>query len=107
MIFALQMRKRLGRYSDERYVFERRNGQPLRLTFISDMFARIRDAAGIDKHLSLHCFRHTLASKLLNAGIDIPTVQRIGGWATYDVLMSTYAHSNNGVARKALEKVIF
>lgn len=107
MIFALQMRKRLGHYGDKRYVFAGQDGQSLRLTFISDMFARIRDAAGLDKHLSLHCFRHTLASNLLMSGIDIPTVQRIGGWATHDVLMSTYAHSSNDAARKALEKVVF
>jgi integrase len=30
MLFALQMRKKLGHYNDQRYVFEQNNGQPLR-----------------------------------------------------------------------------
>jgi integrase len=71
------------------------------------MFAHIRDAAGLDKKLSLHCLRHTLASALIVSGVDIPTVQRIGGWATPDILLQVYAHSNDDAARNALEKVVF
>lgn len=107
MLFALTLKKKLGHYNDKRYVFENKDGQALKLTAISDMFGYIRDAAGLDKHLSLHCLRHTLTSELITSGVDIPTVQRIGGWATPDVLMKVYAHSNDDAARKALENVVF
>ncbi len=31
-------------------------------------------AAGIGKHITFHCFRHTLAMRLLDKGVDIPTI---------------------------------
>ena len=32
------------------------------------------EAAGIDKHITFHCFRHTVAMRLLDKGVDIPTI---------------------------------
>ena len=31
-------------------------------------------AAGINKHITFHCFRHTFAMRLLDKGVDIPTI---------------------------------
>lgn len=109
ILLCLKQRQRqIGYVDPDAYVFTGRNKhEAIRLTSISAIFAKIRTAAGLDKHLTLHCFRHTLASKLITSGIDIPTVQRIGGWATPDMLLSVYAHSNDDAARQALQKVIF
>ena len=32
------------------------------------------EAAGIDKLITFHCFRHTFAMRLFDKGVDIPTI---------------------------------
>lgn len=70
-------------------------------------YTKIRNTAKLDKCLTIHCIRHYVASKLLNAGVDVATVQAIGGWSSPTVLLSVYAHSSVDTTRKALESVIF
>lgn len=71
------------------------------------VFRRIAQKAKLDKCLSIHCIRHYVASKLITNGVDLSTVQSIGGWKNPNVLLAVYAHSNEEAKRKALEKVIF
>ena len=42
--------------------------------------------------LHFHELRHTHFTMRLASGMDIPTAQALGGWATPTVLMSVYAH---------------
>lgn len=77
------------------------------LNTIQRAFRIIADKANLDKCLSIHCIRHYVASKLITAGVDLSTVQSIGGWRSPSVLLSVYAHSNETAKRKALEKTLF
>ena len=77
------------------------------LSTVNRVFAEIRDKACLDRKLTLHCIRHTFATELIAAGVDIPTAQRLGGWSTPKTLLAVYAHSNDEAARKALERAIF
>ncbi|MCR5440085.1 MAG: site-specific integrase [Selenomonas sp.] len=77
------------------------------LNSIQRAFRIIADKAGLDKCLSIHCIRHYVASKLITNGVDLSTVQSIGGWKSPSVLLSVYAHSNEDAKRKALEKTLF
>ena len=54
--------------------------------------------------LSFHCLRHTGASRMLDAGVDIETVRRIGGWANYKELQK-YLHPTDSASRSAVEAV--
>lgn len=79
----------------------------LSLNSIQRAFRLIADRASLDKCLSIHCIRHYVASKLITSGVDLSTVQAIGGWKSPSVLLSVYAHSNESAKRKALEKTLF
>lgn len=81
--------------------------QHMSLNSIQRAFRIIADRASLDKCLSIHCIRHYVASKLITSGVDLATVQSIGGWRSPSVLLSTYAHSNESAKRKALEKTLF
>jgi integrase len=64
-------------------------------------------AVGIEKNVSLHSTRHTFATKLINAKVPIPVVQRLGGWGKPNTLLSIYAHSDVKAELEAMQKVIF
>ena len=54
--------------------------------------------------MSFHCLRHTGASRMLAAGVDIETVRRIGGWANYKQLQR-YLHPTDEASVSAVESV--
>jgi integrase len=61
---------------------------------------RLRKAGG----LSFHCLRHTGASRMLARGVDIKTVQQLGGWKDITVLQR-YLHPTDAQRRAAVEMV--
>lgn len=64
-----------NRLPDERLVFE---GLP-DPSWISKPLGRWIEAAGITKHITFHCFRHTFATLQLANGTDIYTVSKMLG----------------------------
>ena len=51
-----------------------------------------------------HANRHTFASRLVMAGVDLLTVQRLGGWRTLS-MVQRYAHLAPGHLRAAVERL--
>jgi len=51
-----------------------------------------------------HDLRHTFASRLAMAGVDLYTVQRAGGWKT-QVMVQRYAHLSPDHIRAAMERL--
>jgi site-specific recombinase XerD len=52
----------------------------------------------------VHSLRHSVASRLLNAGVGLPTVSRILGHASTQVTASIYAHSDVSEVEKGMTK---
>jgi integrase len=51
-----------------------------------------------------HDLRHTFASRLAMAGVDLYTVQRAGGWKT-QVMVQRYVHLSPDHIRAAMERL--
>ncbi len=60
-------------------------------------------AAGVPD-FRFHDCRHTFASRLAMAGVDLYTVQRAGGWKT-QVMVQRYAHLSPDHMRAAVERL--
>lgn len=54
--------------------------------------------------VSFHCLRHTGASRMLAAGVDIKTVMEIGGWRSL-VVLQRYLHPTDDRKREAVESI--
>jgi site-specific recombinase XerD len=60
------------------FVWLRKNGKPLSTDLLRKQVAQIGTTLGID-HLFPHRLRHTCATRLLNAGMDIVQIQKLLG----------------------------
>jgi site-specific recombinase XerD len=61
------------------------------------------DASVLDGY-TWHCNRHTFASRLVMAGVDLLSVQRLGGWRTLS-MVQRYAHLAPDHLRAAVERL--
>jgi site-specific recombinase XerD len=62
-----------------------------------------RDASRLDG-LTWHGLRHTFASRLVMAAVDLRTIQELGGWRTL-AMLQRYAHLAPGHLRAAVERL--
>ena len=63
-------------------LFLNASGGQLTTQGIANIIARLRKEAGIDRHVTPHMLRHTVATLLLRNGMDIRVVQEFLGHAS-------------------------
>ncbi|MEE9220220.1 MAG: site-specific integrase, partial [candidate division NC10 bacterium] len=87
--------------SPERPVFRRKDGKPL--SSIRTIFEKAcREAKLIG--VTPHTLRHTFASKLMMAGVDMRTIQELGGWSDLK-MVERYSHLSPSHKAEAVEKI--
>jgi len=82
-------------------LFLSREGTPYRS--IRTAFETACRRAGL-RDVTPHTLRHTFASRLVMAGVDLHTVQELGGWSSLG-LVQRYAHLSPGHKAEALERL--
>jgi integrase len=82
--------------------FARRDGSPYRS--IRTSFATACRRAGLTG-VTPHVPRHTFASRLVVAGVNLRAVQKLGGWSSLD-LVQRYAHLSDAHKADAVERMI-
>jgi len=72
---------------------------------IEKPWKRVVKAAGLDpKEIVRHTLRHTAITHLVQAGVDLPTVQRISGHKTLSMVVR-YSHQSGTHIRAAMDKL--
>jgi integrase len=90
----------MGNGSGE-YVFVTRAGRPLRS--IRSAFQTACRRAGL-KGVTPHVLRHTFASRMAMAGVDLRTIQELGGWKSL-TMVERYAHPSPSHRAAAVERI--
>ena len=70
----------------------------------SEACVRAGVTTGRGRGVTFHGLRHTGASRLVAAGVDLRTVQAIGGWASLKQL-SRYAHPTQAHLASAVNAI--
>jgi integrase len=72
---------------------------------IEKAFRRVVKTSGLDpKQVVRHTLRHTAITHLVQAGIDLPTVKRISGHKTLQ-MVERYSHQNGAHIQAAMDKL--
>jgi len=72
---------------------------------IEKPFRRVVKAAGLDPtQIVRHTLRHTAITHLVQAGVDLPTVKRISGHRTLQ-MVERYSHQNGAHIQAAMDKL--
>jgi site-specific recombinase XerD len=72
---------------------------------IENSFRRVVSAAGLDVNQVVHhTLRHTAITHLVQAGVDLPTVQGISGHMTLQMVVR-YSHQNGEHIQAAIDKL--
>ena len=72
---------------------------------INTTFRTARGRAELGNDVTPHTLRHTFASRLVMAGVDLRTVQELGGWKHIEMVMR-YAHLSDEHRVQAVDKLM-
>lgn len=93
----------LGRSAPNDLVFTMWDGSPRKPNALTNDW--LRASAVIGRRISLHALRHTHASSLIAAGVDILTISRRLGHANPKITLSVYGHLYGNTDDKAAQAV--
>lgn len=90
-VLELRLHLGTGRPGDDTLLFSDVNGAPLLPNAISSRWSEFAGRSGFPE-ISFHALRHTHASQLIDAGVDIVTISKRLGHAKPDITLRVYAH---------------
>ena len=103
----LRMQTGAGRLHDDALLFATIERDPLTPNAVSMAWSDFADDAGIPE-VTFHALRHTHASQLIDAGVDIVTISKRLGHSKPDITLRVYAHlfrKDDGKAAEAINRV--
>jgi integrase len=90
-VLETRMRLGLGKSDSQSLLFANIEGGPLRLRAVSEAWGGLAERIGMPE-ITFHALRHTHASQLIDAGVDIVTISKRLGHSKPDITLRTYAH---------------
>ncbi len=90
--------------AEEPLVFTTVNGGPYLGTYLNRLHQRARDTVGLPRDFVLHSLRHTMLSRLGEAGVDAFTIMRIAGHSSVTI-SQRYVHPSSEALERAIEKL--
>jgi integrase len=100
----LRLRLGIGKLPDDALLFSNLEGGPLRPTTASQRWARCAEDLGIGE-ITFHALRHTHASQLIDAGVDIVTISKRLGHSKPDITLRVYSHLFRNDDSKAADAI--
>jgi integrase len=91
----------LGKVRDDALVFATSAGEPRMPDALSKDWSELM--AGFDFKVTLHALRHTHASQLIAAGMDVVTISRRLGHASPTITLAVYGHLFSNTDDRAAE----
>lgn len=98
---AAYLRARSGLCLSHAHLLFNLHFDPLSTSAVRSRLAKAAAAAGLSTHVTPHMLRHTAATQLIEAGVDIRYIQRLLGHASLTTT-EIYTHVSDRALRRAL-----
>lgn len=96
-------------FHDNGFVVCKTDGNPYKPDSMTQKWDRFMKAKNLS-HIRLHDLRHSCATAMVEAGVDLKTVQQVMGHSDISVTMNIYTHCTPAMSRKAadtMDKTLF
>lgn len=93
-----------GQYHNGNFIFASPEGYPVPRCSCRVMLVKILKMAEIAKPITLHSFRHTHTSLLIEADVGVKEIQQRLGHTDINTTMNIYAHMTKDLEEKASQK---
>jgi integrase len=90
-LLEIRMKLGAGKLPPDALLFANLEGRPLRPSAVSSDWGELAERIGMPE-ITFHALRHTHASQLIAAGVDIVTISKRLGHAKPSVTLAIYAH---------------
>ena len=91
--------------TDQIWLFPSKTSKTGHVVNIEKPFRRVVEKSGLDpKEIVRHTLRHTAITHLVQAGVDLPTVKRISGHKTLQ-MVERYSHQNGDHIQAAMDRL--
>jgi integrase len=91
-------------YQDHGFIFARNDGHPLLRKVVVRRLERLLKKANIDKPITLHGFRHTHCSLLIEARVNMRVIQERLGHESISTTEKIYSHLTASLEKEASQK---
>src|SRR5699024_4001893 len=91
-------------YKDMNFIFAENTGYPRVYRKLASRLEKVIKIMDTDKTITLHSFRHTHTTLLIEAGAGIKEIQDRLGHADINTTMNIYAHLTKSVEKKTSDK---
>jgi integrase len=92
-------------FQDQNLVFSTSKGTPIGPRNFTRKFEALRKRAGLSPDINLHGLRHTYATRLLERGESLKTVQELLGHEDISTTGNTYAHVMPEIKKQAAQNL--
>jgi len=99
----LELLQRLHQSKKSDFVFTNSRGQPYDKEGVRAAFNKAKHELGLHG-LRFHDLRHTFASYLVMSGVDLRSVQELGGWKSLR-MVQRYSHLSDSHLRRAVDAI--
>jgi integrase len=104
----LRLRLGLGKLADDDLLFSKPEGGPVAPRIFSVDWGRAAAAIGMPD-ITFHSLRHTHASQLIAAGVDVVTISKRLGHASPNITLGVYSHlfrNDDSKASQAINQAV-
>ena len=96
--YILQLIEQVPHESDQDFIV------PLGYNYINIHFRKLMNSAGYNQ-ITFHKLRHEFATTLNDLGIPADYIQKLGGWATDNIMKSVYTHTTSSKEMEYQKKI--